>query len=247
MGWAVLIGLALVTALLLWLIGFPRRLWTVAAAGLMLGAAGYAWQGNPSLAGHPVQSESKKGEIDPGFIELRESIFGKFGTHFYTNSMAADAMIREGRPDLAVKVWLGATRKQPKDAALWSGLGLALSENDAGHVSPAAQLAFDRAIALSPQHPGPSFYYGLALVREGRFEDAKKWWERAVRLTPETMSYSDDLRGRLYLLERLIEAQKAQGAAEAAGAPHAGQSGTAPLPAGEATPAPAADGTEQAK
>ncbi len=39
---------------MLGLIGFPRRLWMVAATALMLGAAGYALQGNPGLAGHPV-------------------------------------------------------------------------------------------------------------------------------------------------------------------------------------------------
>lgn len=214
MGWAILIGLSIVTAIVLWLTGFPRRLWTVAATGMMLGAAGYAWQGSPSLAGHPVQSESKKVDVDPGFVELREALFGKYGTHFFSYSMAADAMVREGRPDLAVAVWLSATRKQPEDASLWAGLGMALSENDAGHVSPAAQLAFDRAVALSPQHPGPPFFVGLALVREGRFEDAVKWWERAVRLTPEKISYRDDLRARLFLLQRLVEAQKGQASAD---------------------------------
>ena len=31
-----------------------RVLWTMVAAALMLGAAGYAWQGQPGLAGHEV-------------------------------------------------------------------------------------------------------------------------------------------------------------------------------------------------
>ena len=38
---------------------------------LMLGAAGYAWQGRPGLEGHPVVAAKKAGEIDAEVVDLR--------------------------------------------------------------------------------------------------------------------------------------------------------------------------------
>ncbi|WP_204349524.1 tetratricopeptide repeat protein, partial [Stenotrophomonas maltophilia] len=76
-----------------------------------------------------------------------------------------------------MKVWQGAVRQVPEDAALWTGFGLALAEYDGNQISPAAQFAFGKASALSPQHPGPPFFYGLALVRANRFAEARPWWE----------------------------------------------------------------------
>ena len=210
MGWAMLVAMAAVAALFLALVRFPWRMWTVAATALMLGAAGYAWQGNPTLAGHPVAAEGKPGEIDPNLVALREAMFGKFGTYTFSYAAAADAMTRTGRPDLAAKVWVGAVRKAPEDFGLWTGLGVALAEHDGDQVSPAAQLAFDKAMAMAPQHPGPPFFLGLALVRQGKFAEARPLWVKAVQLTPDTASYRDELRVRLFLLDRFLAAQAGQ-------------------------------------
>lgn len=210
MGWAMLGALALATAIVLAVMRFPRRMWTVAATGMMLGAAGYAWQGSPTLAGHPVSAEKRAGEVDAEMVALREAMFGKYGTYVYSYGTAAESMIREGRPDLATAVWLGAVRKFPGDYALWTGLGLALAEHDGNQISPAAQLAFERALALNPAHPGPPFFLGLALVRAGRFAEARPYWAKAVALAPETISYRDELRIRLALLDRLLASQAGQ-------------------------------------
>lgn len=207
MGWTMLAAVAIAAALLLWITGFPKRLWTIGATGLMLGAAGYAWQGKPMLAGAPVSAENRTGQVDPAMIALREAIFGKYGTYNYSYAMAADSMVRIGRPDLAVTVWNGAVHKSPQDASLWTGLGLALAENDGNQVSPASKLAFDKALALAPQHPGPPFFLGMALIREGKFAEARPWWVKAVDLAPEKISYRDDLRVRLLLLDRYLAAQ----------------------------------------
>ena len=45
MGWLMLALVAVAAGLLLALTGYPRRLWTIAATALTLGATGYAWQG----------------------------------------------------------------------------------------------------------------------------------------------------------------------------------------------------------
>ncbi len=218
MGWLLLLAIALVTVLLLWRTGYPRKLWTIPATALMLGAAGYAWQGSPGLAGHPVAAERQRGQVDPDLVALRDAMFGRFNFAF-SYFVAADAMTRVGAPGQATNVMIGAVRKAPQDGALWTGLGLALAEHDGMQVSPASRFAFERAMALWPQHPGPPFFLGLALIREGKFAEARPWWAKAVALTPEKASYRDELLVRLFLLDRLLEAKAKQDGAATQPAP----------------------------
>lgn len=205
-GWIVFAAIALAALLLLWATGFSRRLWTVAATAVMLAAAGYAWQGSPGIAGAPVAAAKRAGEVDPNLVALREAMFGRFGFE-YQYFAAADAMTRAGSPEAAVQVMLGAVRKAPKDAVLWTGLGLTLAENDGNQVSPAAKFAFDKAVALAPDHPGPRFFYGLAYLRQGEWAKARPYWAAALERTPAKASYRDELLVRLFLLDRFLEAQ----------------------------------------
>lgn len=213
MGWIMVLALALASALLLWLIGFPRRLWTVPATALMLGATGYAWWGSPGLPGASVAAEKPMGEIDPEMVALREAMFGRFN-YSWSYFAQADAMARIGARDTAAKAMLIAVRRGPQDVGAWTGLGLTLAEND-NSVSPAARFAFDRAMAIHPQHPGPPFFLGLAYVRAGQFAEAQPWWARAVALAPKEASYRPALEARLALLDRFLAAQAAQGRAPA--------------------------------
>ena len=48
------------------------------------------------------------------------------------------------------------------------------------------------------------------LIREGKFAEARPFWARAVELTPEKASYGDELRMRLFLLDRILEAKAAE-------------------------------------
>ena len=208
MGWLMLVLIALGAALLLWLTGFPRKLWTVAATALMLGAAGYAWQGSPGLTGHPVTAAQKPGEMDVNIVAIRDAMFGRF--NFTWASFArADAMTRVGAPDTAARAMILTVRQAPGDAGAWAWLGIKLAENDGNQVSPAAKFAFERALQLAPRHPGPPFLYGLALLREGKFAEARPFWAKAVELTPEKASYRDELMMRLFLLDKFLEAKAA--------------------------------------
>ncbi|WP_188055636.1 MULTISPECIES: tetratricopeptide repeat protein [unclassified Sphingosinithalassobacter] len=219
-GWIALALVALLAAVVLWLAGYPRRLWTFAATALMLGAAGYAWQGSPGLAGSTVEDAgSRPGIVEPDLVALRNAMYGQatFARGYF---VAADAMTRRGNYDNAAAVMLGAVRTAPQDGSLWAGLGLALAQRDGNNVSPPAELAFDRAIELWPEHPGPPFYRGLAHVRAGDFAGARRWWARAVELTPEDASYRNDLVMRLFLLDRFLE-QSTQVEAPTAESPQA--------------------------
>jgi cytochrome c-type biogenesis protein CcmH len=209
MGWAMLMALAIGVGLLLWRSGYPRRLWSVAATALMLGAAGYAWQGNPTLGGHPVAAAARPGTLDPNLIALRNAMFGQFSfdTQYF---VAADAMTRVGKPSVAAQALLGGVDKAPNQGSLWAWLGLTLAENDGNQVSPAAKYAFERGMALWPKHPGPPFLYGLALVREGKWEEARPLWAKSLALTPEKASYRPELQLRLFLLDQFLTARAAE-------------------------------------
>ncbi|WP_333572263.1 tetratricopeptide repeat protein [Sphingomonas sp.] len=198
--------------MLLLLIRFPRRLWTLPAMAIMLAGAGYAWQGQPSLPDHPVEAVASARPLDPDLIAVREGLFGRFNFD-YSYFMAADAMTRAGAPQLAATVMLGAVRKAPVDAGLWAGLGLALAEHDGDQLSPAARFAFDKAVELAPRHPGPPFFRGVALARSGDLEAARREWGSAMRLLPKEASFRDDMVRVMLKLDPGLAAAAAAGAA----------------------------------
>lgn len=209
MGWVMLIGLAVLAGLLLWAIGFPRRLWTIPATALTLGAAGYAWQGSPDVAGTSVAQKEERVEIDPEIVALRDALFGRFN-FAWTHFMRSDAMTRIGARSTAVRAMLLAVQQGPRDPAVWTGLGMAFADHDGGLVSPASRFAFDRAMAVHPTHPGPPFFLGLAYVRAGQLAEARTYWARAVELAPAEASYREALVMQLERLDRVIAMQAGQ-------------------------------------
>jgi cytochrome c-type biogenesis protein CcmH len=206
MGWGMLILAALGVAALLVLLRFPKGMWTIPATAVTLAAAGYAWQGNPGLEGHPASAKKQGREVDPALIAMREAMFGRFGFESQYFG-AADAMMRNGSPDLAARVMIGGVAKAPEDAALWTWLGVTLSESERGLVSPAARQAFDRAIELAPKHPGPPYFLGLMLTRSGQYAETRKLWVKAVELAPEKMSYRAALVEQLARLDEFLGSQ----------------------------------------
>jgi cytochrome c-type biogenesis protein CcmH len=212
MGWVMLVLVAAMASGVLALIGYPKRLWTIAATALTLGATGYAWQGRPGIAGHPVETHDEKIEISEEVVKVRDAMFGRFGFD-QTNFMRADAFTRNGDSLYAVIVMKDAVFKAPNDAAAWTGYGTALAEHDK-NVSPAARFAFDRAIALWPKHPGPPFFLGLAYVEAGQPVEGRAYIARAVELTPDSVSYKADL---VMWLNQLDENIARQGQAQPEG------------------------------
>jgi Flp pilus assembly protein TadD len=203
MGWitlALLGGGAM--ALLVWL-KLGRALWSLAGAALMLGATGYALQGQPALDARPAVPATPSATDDAELIALREAMLGRFsGDGAYL--VAADAMTRVGDKDAAVQVILGGIRALPQSVLLWTGLGTALAAHDGGQVSPPALFAFQQAARLSPRHPAPPFFLGLAYIRSGKFAAARPSWVRALALTPDGASYRKDIAVRLDLLNRYL-------------------------------------------
>ncbi|MBN2971616.1 hypothetical protein JW805_06255 [Roseomonas aeriglobus] len=211
MGWLALFGLMALAFVALLRLGVSRSLASFLGAALMLGAAGYALQGRPGLAGAPVATRARGVTIDPAVNELRLDMFGRY-TQAAPYFAAGTAFQRMGDQRTAVNFYLGGVNARPDDAGLWTALGDAYALHDGDTVSPPARLAFDRAIKLAPDHPGPPFFLGLAYVRAGQFRAGARWWRRAYALAPKGMEYRAEIGKRLALLEMFLASPAGQDA-----------------------------------
>lgn len=198
MGFLLLLLLAaLVTGGLWWfgrLRGGPLQL---AVAALMVGAAGYALQGRPSLPGETAESGPKRAPLP--LTEPRRAMLGQF-TGAENWLTLADSYARRGDTESAVGVIQAGLKQRPNDVALHIGLGNALVDH-AGMLTPAARLAYERANGLAPEHPAPRFFYGLALARSGERDRALALWREALEMTPATASYRPIIEGGVRSLE----------------------------------------------
>lgn len=214
MGWAMLALIALTTAALLVVLRLPRMLWSLTGAALMLGAAGYAWQGQPDLPAQPVAADAVKLPPSDAYKNLRDTFFGRFGGESMYFGIS-DVALSSGDTDFAARALTGGVDYAPNNAAMWNELGNVIALHDRGVVSPASLLAYRRAMQLAPQNPGPPLFLGLAYIRAGEYAKARPLWLHALALTPKNASYRDQITRRLALLDMLLaELAREQAAAK---------------------------------
>lgn len=210
MGWVTMAAIAVVAFALLRLIGLPRGYGRFVVIALAIGAIGYAVQQRAVLPGHPVTAQARAIDVDPGMVAFRSMILP--GTADSRATLAqADAEIRQGDSAVAVARLLEAIRRKPRDAALWTGLGSALTAHGGGQMSPAARFAFQRAWQIAPREPGPPFFLGLALVQSGDLAAAKVAWLRALALAPRNAPYRVDIAERLVVIDDFQAMMAGQG------------------------------------
>ncbi|MBD8676937.1 tetratricopeptide repeat protein [Sphingomonas sp. CFBP 13720] len=206
-GWLILALIGAATFGFLALMRVARPLWTFVGAALMLAGAGYAWQGRPGLSGVSREPVRLRQPDDIAADDLRDAIWGRF-TYDYAYAVAADGLARAGATGSAANAVMGGLQGAPNSARLWTRMGSAILAHDGGQVlSPAARLAFGRGAQLAPDHPGPYFYYGMALVQTGDLPGARRAWLAALKRTRRDASYREDLAIRLVLLDRLLAMQ----------------------------------------
>ena len=207
MGWTMLALLVATTVALLAVLRVPRLLWSLVGSMLMLGAAGYAWQGQPAQPGRPVAAQATERPVDPTYKALRGAMFGRFGGESMYFGIS-DVALAGGKTEFAARVMTGAVDYAPRNAALWTELGNVIAIHDHGLVTPAALFAYQQAIRVAPDHPGPPFFLGWAYVRAGQLADARRYWARALALTSAKAEYRDDIAKRLALLDAVLEQAK---------------------------------------
>lgn len=204
MTWIVLIvAAAAVFAGLVWLLKLPRHGWELVGAALLVGIAGYALQGHPGLPGAPKKPVETLASVDEALLEQRQSMGETFGSG-QSWLIIADGMSRRGQYASAAQILRKGVEKSPRDPDLWVALGNALVAHSDGFISPAAQFAFQRAAVLSPQHPGPPFFMGLALAQSGRLAEARVIWAELLDRAPPEASWKVDLEARLARLDAMI-------------------------------------------
>lgn len=222
MGWLWLFVLLVATAAGLWIAGRLRgAALQVTLAALMLGAAGYALQGRPDLAGTPREGGLSRPAVP--LTEARQAMLGTF-TAGERYLLIADSFARRGNTTEELGAIRAGLRERPDDLALRIGLANALVDHSQ-MITPAAELAFERARQVAPRHPAPLFFEGLARARSGDLERGLELFRAALALTPPGTSYRPMIeQGVSMVSDSLAERQMMPGQA-------GGQGSTPPQPA----------------
>ena len=216
MTWVLVLLLAVgVFAVLVRVLRLPRSGWELAGAALLVGIAGYALQGSPGEPGAPKPPVETAQTADEALIGQRQAMGAGFGAG-QSWLIIADGMSRRGQHGSAAKVLRAGLAKSPRDPDLWVALGNALVGHSNGFITPAAQFAFQRAADLSPEHPGPPFFMGLALAQSGRLAEARTIWAELARRSPADAPWKADLDDRLSRLDAMLAQQAPAAAAPAA-------------------------------
>jgi cytochrome c-type biogenesis protein CcmH len=195
--------LAALAALLVVLLARPTRAaLQLLGVALVLGLAGYAWQGRPDLSGKPTPPRGGHKADDRLFAGERLQWLDQVGPDADLLT-AADAWIRNGDPDYAAGILKGAVAQHPNNATLWIGLGNALTTYADGAVTPAARYAFARAAMIGPQSPAPDDVLGLALAQSGDLDGAEAVWRRLLARAPRGAPWRGRVEQKLVALAQI--------------------------------------------
>ncbi len=203
MGWIILFLFVLICAAALIRLGrLSRATYEITAAALLLGVAGYAWQGHPGMAGVSVVPTEQPNSFDEDTIDARNEMGERFGTAREW-LIFSDSLNRAGKHGAAANYLRNGVKEHPEDPDLWVGLGNALVVHANGVVTPAAQFAFQKAADLSPEHPGPPFFLGLAYAQSGKIDQAREIWKELLARSSKDAPWRADLESRLAAIERI--------------------------------------------
>ena len=136
---------------------------------------------------------------DNDFQALHPDLLGRFDNAWSWTNLA-DGYQRRGDTQGAAQVLQNAVQRHPRDADLWVAYGYALVVHGGNMMNPAAQLAFQRAAAIAPNHPGPRFFYGLALAQGGDYDGAERVWRELLPTIPADSQFRTITEQRLQAL-----------------------------------------------
>tara|TARA_R110000824_G_scaffold21502_16_gene80181 strand:- start:5828 stop:6484 length:657 start_codon:yes stop_codon:yes gene_type:complete len=203
MGWIIIFLFVLICAGALIKLGkLSRGTYEITAAAMLLGIAGYAWQGNPGMAGVSVVPTEKPNSFGDDMIDARNEMGERFGTA-QEWLIFSDSLNRAGKHGAAANYLRNGVKEHPDDPDLWVGLGNALVVHADGVITPAAQFAFQKAADLSPEHPGPPFFLGLAYAQSGKIDQARAIWTELLARSSADAPWREDLESRLATMEKI--------------------------------------------
>jgi cytochrome c-type biogenesis protein CcmH len=162
---------------------------TIALAGLALGVAGYALQGQPSLAGHPVDTPTV-----PIPAELKNDAHS-VPPNSLDHMLRAETFLRAGQTERGMAIIKTLLAKNPDDPNLWVGLATVLVAQSKGILSPAADHSFRKASTIDPNNMALQYFYGTALATNGRNAEAREQWLPLLRRLPKGNPQREQLIG----------------------------------------------------
>ncbi len=210
MSWVPILLVALAAfAFTAFVLKLPRSSWTMFATVLVLGLAGYAWQGSTLQPGSPKAAQAQAPRSGDAMVDARLSLFddSALKTPYITT---ADAFARRGQFGRAASLLRRGLVENPQHLEGWMALGMALVEHADGAVTPAARNAFDRASEAQPGHPGPALFLGTAYFAARDVREARAVWGGLLDETPPDAPWRSDLQQRVDALDRMLAGPSAQ-------------------------------------
>lgn len=175
------------------------------AATLVLGLAAYLVSSDPLKPSSPVADPPAIQENSARLEAARAQLLAD-PSDTQAWLLFSDALVRQGRSEEAVEGLSRAVRAMPRSADLRVMLGTALVAHAGGAVTPAARLAFGRASAIDPDHPGPSYFLGLAYLQSAQPARALETWEALAARIPAESPLRADLDRKIVAARTMMEA-----------------------------------------
>lgn len=203
--WFVIAPTALILCVAIIIAGrVPRLLWEMCAAFLVLGLAGYAFQGKPQLAAEPAKPIMRDNAAAAQLIKLREQMAPTFASA-KNWTILGDSMARQGNYKLAMSVVGSGLKEQPKNADLWAALGLYAMLANNGRIGAPSELAFAKARKFNPNLAAPDYFEGLNALANGQILDTLKKWDAALEKAPSDSQWAVTVRGQRTSLLRALQ------------------------------------------
>lgn len=201
MAWVAILTLALLAfAFAAFVLKLPRDGWTLFAALLVFGLAGYAWQGSTAQPGSPKAAQLQAPQSGEAMVDFRRSLFddGQPKPGYLTVS---DGFARRGQFSDAAGLLRQGLSDNPAHTEGWMALANALIEHTGGVVTPAARHAYERAYASDPDNPISLFILARSYERMGDLRNAREIWQDLLAGSPEDAPWREDLAGRIEAID----------------------------------------------
>jgi len=203
-GWLFVIALAALSFVVgAVVLRMPREGWTLFAAALVFGLAGYAWQGSPGQSSSPKAQQARGNQSGEELVEARRQLFDETSPK-PAYLVTSDAFARRGQFGDAAGLLRKPLTENPEHLEGWLALGIALVEHADGFVTPAAREAYARANAVEPGNPSPDFFLGFAYLRSGEVREARAVWGELLNRAPEEAAWRPGLEQRVAALDEMI-------------------------------------------
>lgn len=186
-----------------------RGLWTLLAAVIVFGLAGYAWQGMPNYPSAPALASPEEVGGNAGLVDARREFFSPSDvpSNFVT---VADGFARRGDFGGAARLLQGVVANNPEDGEAWLALAIALTEHAGGNTTKPAALAMGQARIKLPGNTGPAFFEGVNALREGDLLQARKLWVEGLQQSDEDAEGREFVAERVLGLDQLVQAMAAR-------------------------------------